>query len=150
VKLDVVVSSFHTKSAQNADSMAGETPKQHTERQPEAIIVSRRAATICVVFSGGRLDVPLANFDSTEQTPGAIRMFGSYGESSTNYETWFEKPEQAIELIPCVTSYKYEPFLIFQYCQTTPPFPETVGINSFGCSFFVEWGFVFIDWERYS
>ena len=66
--------------------------------------------------------------------PGGItsfdRKWNPHGHGSTNYEAWFAQSESSLEPLHCVTSDKYEPYLVFRNCRDVPPFPED--FNGFG------------------
>jgi hypothetical protein len=59
---------------------------------------------------------------------GGITQFDSkwnkHGHASTDYEKWLLQDESTVEPLTCVTSDKYEPYLVFRKCQDVPEFPE--------------------------
>jgi len=52
------------------------------------------------------------------------RKFNRHGHESTDYTAWFDQEESVLEPLECVTSDKYEPYLVFRNCKDVPPFPE--------------------------
>ena len=66
--------------------------------------------------------------------PGGItafdRKWNPHGHLSTDYDAWFRQDESSVEPLSCVTSDKYEPYLVFRNCRDVPPFPED--FNGFG------------------
>ena len=60
--------------------------------------------------------------------PGGItafdRKWNRHGHASTDYTSWFEQEEFSLEPLKCITSDKYEPYLVFRNCKNVPPFPE--------------------------
>jgi len=52
------------------------------------------------------------------------RKWNRHGHDSTDYAAWFNQEESVLEPLTCVTSDKYEPYLVFRNCRDVPPFPE--------------------------
>lgn len=52
------------------------------------------------------------------------------GHGSTLYADWFRQGNDQIMTIPCLKSHRYEPYLVFRYCQDLPPFQE--GFTGYG------------------
>ena len=46
--------------------------------------------------------------------------FGGHG--STRYKEWLNQNSDELVDIPCVLSNRYEPYLVFRYCEDLPPF----------------------------
>jgi hypothetical protein len=46
------------------------------------------------------------------------------GHGSTRYGDWFDQTAEDLVPIECVKSNRYEPYLVFRYCQDLPPFQE--------------------------
>eukprot|EP00934_Nitzschia_sp_Nitz4_P006868 Nitzschia sp. Nitz4//scaffold138_size62050//32350//33360//NITZ4_006390-RA/size62050-processed-gene-0.47-mRNA-1//1//CDS//3329535773//6858//frame0 len=44
------------------------------------------------------------------------------GHGSTRYSDWAHQETGTLLEIPCLTSKRYEPFLVFRYCRDLPPF----------------------------
>jgi hypothetical protein len=59
---------------------------------------------------------------------GGLNAFESrnnpHGHESTDYNAWFQQDDAAVEPLTCVTSDKFEPYLVFRVCRDVPAFPE--------------------------
>lgn len=66
--------------------------------------------------------------EDAAKNPGSIVSFdgrwNTAGHNSTDYDAWFAQDESTLEAITCVSSDKYEPYLVVRYCRDVPPFPE--------------------------
>lgn len=47
-----------------------------------------------------------------------------HGHSSTRYTDWITQPARQLLHIECVTSDRYEPYIVVRHCQSLPPFQE--------------------------
>ena len=47
------------------------------------------------------------------------------GHGSTLYSQWITQSASELLELPCFTSDRYEPYLVFRYCRNVPPFQET-------------------------
>jgi len=47
------------------------------------------------------------------------------GHGSTEYGHWFKQRRAQFHDIPCIRSNRYEPYMVFRYCQKFPPFQES-------------------------
>ena len=59
---------------------------------------------------------------------GGIAAFESRnnpeGHDSTDFEAWFRQDEFTAEPLKCVTSDRFEPYLVFRHCKDVPAYPE--------------------------
>merc|ERR1712196_261128 len=46
------------------------------------------------------------------------------GDSTTDFDRWFEQPEHEVRKINCFKSDRYEPYLVLRHCPTTPRYDE--------------------------
>lgn len=95
-------------------------------------------------------EMPVTKSDLVEGIySGDVTVFDSQsnpdGHGSTRYNTWMGQRPGSVVSIPCLTSDRYEPYIVAQYCKETPPFQEDfIGYSSDKlevrlCSQFVYW-----------
>merc|ERR1719232_194377 len=48
--------------------------------------------------------------------------YNFFGQSSTHYHKWVEQKDAEFHDIRCIKSNRYEPYVVFRYCQDLPPF----------------------------